>query len=168
MLVGDELRILVDRPGWTVAMRLATYVTQPAGWSGCVRPNPTGRAYQRWHIAIIDPRGRARRVLYASTIREAARVAEGHHRWLSSSDPAPASDVGASVAGPGRFRAVDRDEVAPVLQIAGAATRAAGIRPRRISVRLDRPESIASSLRRHLTPQQLFTLSRLLREEAKG
>jgi hypothetical protein len=84
MLVGDELRSLGGRPGWTVAPRLAIYATQPASWRGCVRLNPIGRAYQRWHIAIIDPRGRARRVSYATTIREAARVAEALHRALSS------------------------------------------------------------------------------------
>lgn len=43
-----------------------------------------------------------------------------------------------------------------------AAAVLAGIRPRRISVRLDAPDSIAKSLRRHLTPDQLAQLIALL------
>jgi hypothetical protein len=44
------------------------------------------------------------------------------------------------------------------------AARDAGIRPHRISVRLDRPESIARSLRRHMTSDQLAALGRMLVE----
>lgn len=45
-----------------------------------------------------------------------------------------------------------------------AAAVAAGIRPRRILVRLDRPESAARTLRKHMSPEQLSTLARLLLE----
>lgn len=43
-----------------------------------------------------------------------------------------------------------------------AAAVLAGIRPRRISVRLDAPDSIARSLRKHLTPDQVAELRALL------
>ena len=43
-----------------------------------------------------------------------------------------------------------------------AAAVLAGIRPRRISVRLDNPHSIAQSLRKHLTTEQLAELRALL------
>lgn len=45
-----------------------------------------------------------------------------------------------------------------------AAAVLAGIRPRRISVRLDRPESLAQSLRRHLTAEQLAAVRALLED----
>lgn len=57
------------------------------------------------------------------------------------------------------------DEYAAVkagdLSINAAAVKA-GIRPRRVSVRLDRPDSIAKTLRRHLNPAQVSELRRLL------
>jgi hypothetical protein len=43
-----------------------------------------------------------------------------------------------------------------------AAAVLAGIRPKRISIRLDRPASIAESLRKHLTPEQIDELRTLL------
>ncbi len=61
---------------------------------------------------------------------------------------------------PGQYEAVRRGE-----KTINAAARAAGIRPHRISVRLDRPESIARSLRKHMSPDQLVELARLLTEE---
>jgi hypothetical protein len=61
---------------------------------------------------------------------------------------------------PGEYDDVRRGE-----KTINAAAVAAGIRPHRISVRLDRPESIARSLRRHMSPEQLSTLARLLTEE---
>ena len=60
---------------------------------------------------------------------------------------------------PEEYEAVRRGE-----KTINAAARDAGIRPHRISVRLDRPDSIARSLRRFLTPDQLSTLARLLLE----
>lgn len=45
-----------------------------------------------------------------------------------------------------------------------AAAIAAGIRPRRISVRLDNPRSIAQSLRRHLAPELIVELRALLED----
>ena len=60
---------------------------------------------------------------------------------------------------PDQYEAVKRGE-----KTINAAARDAGIRPHRISVRLDRPQSIAASLRRHMTPEQLSTLARLLLE----
>lgn len=48
------------------------------------------------------------------------------------------------------------------LSSVNAAAVLAGIRPHRISVRLDAPESVAKSLRKHMTPEQLAALRSLL------
>lgn len=58
---------------------------------------------------------------------------------------------------PDEYESVKRGE-----KTINAAAIAAGIRPHRVPVRLDRPESIAATLRRYLTPEQLSTLARLL------
>jgi hypothetical protein len=58
---------------------------------------------------------------------------------------------------PDEYEAVRRGE-----KSINAAAVAAGIRPRRISVRLDRPDSIVATLRRHLTTEQLAEVTRLL------
>lgn len=60
---------------------------------------------------------------------------------------------------PDEYEAVKRGE-----KTINAAAVAAGIRPHRISVRLDRPESIARSLRQHMKPDDVVTLARLLQE----
>lgn len=77
---------------------------------------------------------------------------------ISTNDSAPVADRLARDA-PNEYEAVKRGE-----KTINAAAVAAGIRPHRISVRLDRPESIARSLRQHLTAEQLSTLARLLLE----
>lgn len=46
-----------------------------------------------------------------------------------------------------------------------AAAVLAGIRPRRVSVRLDRAESVAKTLRSHMEPEALAELARLLRDD---
>jgi hypothetical protein len=58
---------------------------------------------------------------------------------------------------PEEYEAVRRHE-----KTINAAAIAAGIRPHRISVRLDRPDSIARSLRKYMTAEQLAELARLL------
>ena len=60
-------------------------------------------------------------------------------------------------AAPEEYEAVRRGE-----KTVNAAARAAGIRPHRISVRLDRPDSIARSLRKYMSPDQLAELADLL------
>jgi hypothetical protein len=60
---------------------------------------------------------------------------------------------------PEEYEAVRRGE-----KTINGAARDAGIRPHRISVRLDRPDSIARSLRKHMPPDQLAELARLLAE----
>lgn len=60
-------------------------------------------------------------------------------------------------AHPEQYAAVKSGELS-----VNAAAVLAGIRPRRISVRLDRPDSIARSLRKHLTPEQVAELRALL------
>lgn len=69
-----------------------------------------------------------------------------------------AADRLARVA-PGEYEAVRRGE-----KSINAAAVAAGIRPHRVPVRLDRVESIAATLRKYLTPEQRSTLARLLLE----
>lgn len=61
---------------------------------------------------------------------------------------------------PDEYEAVRRGE-----KSINAAAVAAGIRPHRVPVRLDRVESIAATLRKYLTPEQRSTLARLLLED---
>lgn len=58
---------------------------------------------------------------------------------------------------PGRYEAVKSGELS-----LNAAAVLAGIRPRRISVRTDNPQSVAQALRRHFTADQLAELIRFL------
>jgi hypothetical protein len=95
--------------------------------------------------------------------RAAQKVGRGHRRQgdspsLSDDETGKAADRLARDA-PEEYEAVRRGE-----KTINAAARAAGIRPHRISVRLDRPDSIARSLRRYMPPDQLATLARLLLE----
>lgn len=60
---------------------------------------------------------------------------------------------------PDEYEAVRRGE-----KSINAAAVAAGIRPHRISVRLDRPDSIARSLRRYMSPDDLALLAKLITE----
>jgi hypothetical protein len=48
-----------------------------------------------------------------------------------------------------------------------AAAVLAGIRPRRVSVRVNDPASVARSLRKHMTPEQVARLAQLLTEEER-
>lgn len=95
--------------------------------------------------------------------RESRKVGRGHDREgespsLSDDETGKTADRLARDA-PDEYEAVRRGE-----KTINAAARAAGIRPHRISVRLDRPDSIARSLRRHMPPAQLAELARLLIE----
>ncbi len=59
--MADELNALTDRPNWTVTAGVATYEPTPGAWLARIRAiRIPGRAGDRWHIAIIDPRGMAR------------------------------------------------------------------------------------------------------------
>jgi hypothetical protein len=79
--VADELDTLAERPSWTVTAGVATYQPQPDAWRASVRAvRVPGRAGDRWHVAIIDPTSMARYTTTASTIGEAARVAEANVR----------------------------------------------------------------------------------------
>ena len=79
--MADELDALAERPSWTVTAGVATYEPEPGAWLARIRAiRVPGRAGDRWHIAIVDPRGIARYTTTASTIAEAVRVAEGHVR----------------------------------------------------------------------------------------
>ena len=95
-------------------------------------------------------------------LRDARMVGKGHKRGLDSK---PISKGEASDYDAGRLARIAPDEYEAVRRgdkTINAAARAAGIRPHRISVRLDRPESIARSLRRYMAPEQLSELARLL------
>lgn len=88
--------------------------------------------------------------------REAPRQAGGCSAfWSSNATPAVAARL--SRDDPEIAARVDSGELT-----INAAAVLAGIRPHRISVRLDKPDSIAQSLRRHLTPDQIARLIALL------
>ncbi len=100
--------------------------------------------------------------------RSARKVGKGRRTDLTP-DVESTSGVGAedssltaqrlAAKAPDEYEAVRRGE-----KTINAAARDAGIRPHRISVRLDQPESVARSLRRFMTPEQLTELARLLQD----
>jgi hypothetical protein len=84
MTAAEDIAILGDRAGWTVGDGLATYEPTLGGWTARVRSvRMAGHSYERWHVAILDPAGRARSTSFASLLGEAARVAEARVRALS-------------------------------------------------------------------------------------
>lgn len=102
-------------------------------------------------------------------LREARSVGQGRRTDLLPLESKPSTrgessdytaDRLARVA-PDQFEAVKRGE-----KTIHAAALAAGIRRRRASVRLDDPASAARTLRKHMTPDQLHALVRLLMGEA--
>lgn len=100
-------------------------------------------------------------------LREAEKVGRGRRTDLQPGvDSTPGDGKGESSdltaarlarEAPDQYDAVRSGELS-----INAAAVAAGIRPKRISVRTDNPESIARSLHRHLTPEQLDELRGLL------
>lgn len=103
-------------------------------------------------------------------LREAEKVGQGRRTDLSPASDSDGrerrtvdDDTAAKAAArlarehPEQYAAVKSGDLS-----INAAAVLAGIRPRRISVRLDAPESIAQSLRRHLTPDQIAQLIALL------
>lgn len=77
----DDVEALASRPGWIVDGPVATYQPEPGNWCAQVRRIlQPARAAERWNIAIRDPHGRVQYVEKATSIGEAARVAEGHVR----------------------------------------------------------------------------------------
>lgn len=79
--MAEELKSLAERPGWTADETVATYEPVPGGWISRVRKvRVAGHTYERWHIAVIDPRGMAQYTTFASVLSEATRVAEGSVR----------------------------------------------------------------------------------------
>lgn len=97
--------------------------------------------------------------------RSARKGRPGRKRNGAESTPIPKGDDAGLTAdrlardAPEEYEAVRRHE-----KSINAAAVDAGIRPRRISVRLDRPESVARSLRQHMKPDDIATLARLLQE----
>lgn len=103
-------------------------------------------------------------------LRDAEKVGAGFRSDLQpGADSSPGDSHGngqsdylaqrLSAQHPGEYAAVKSGELS-----INAAAVLAGIRPRRISVRLDRPESLAQSLRRHLTAEQLAAVRALLED----
>jgi len=86
--VEDLAGALADRPGWTVALRVATYAPAEGGWSAAIHQLVvTTRRYDRWHVAVRDPAGRVVYATPTSTLPEAIRVAEGQVRARSTEAP---------------------------------------------------------------------------------
>lgn len=101
-------------------------------------------------------------------LRDAEKVGRGsvgRGRPLGDGDsPSPIADdqTGQAVARLARDHPAEYERVRSGELSINAAAVKAGIRPRRVSVRLDRPDSIAKTLRRHLNPAQVSELRRLL------
>jgi len=76
-----DLNSVAGRPGWTVLDRKATVNLGHAGWSAVIRAKaqPT-TTLDRFHVAIVDPDGKARHTHVARTVVEAIRIAEAHVR----------------------------------------------------------------------------------------
>jgi len=97
-------------------------------------------------------------------IRDAQRVGSGNPKPLESNGLQRGQASGYTAdrlahEAPDQYAAVKSGDLS-----INAAAVMAGIRPRRISVRLDRPASIAQTLRRHLTPEQVAELRDLLND----
>ena len=82
--MAENLDSLGDHADWTVQGDVATYQPNDLGWSARVRASGESKYYAHWHVAIIDPFGRAHWVMHASQLAEAARVAESRVRGLFS------------------------------------------------------------------------------------
>lgn len=105
-------------------------------------------------------------------LREAEKVGRGGDRRSEAfkAGESPALNVGDDQTGktaarlardaPNVYAALKAGELPSV----NAAAVLAGIRPRRISVRLDAPDSVARSLRKHMSTEQLAQLRSLLDE----
>ena len=80
-MATPDLNSLTGRPGWTVLDRKATVDLGRAGWSAVIRTKaqPT-TTLDRFHVAIVDPDGRARHTHVAGSVVEAIRIAEAHIR----------------------------------------------------------------------------------------
>lgn len=80
-MVDDDLSVLGIREGWSVDGAVATYAAPFVDWRAVVRrPVVASRAFERFHVALIDPRGRAAYVRKATSVGEALRLAEGSVR----------------------------------------------------------------------------------------
>lgn len=150
-------------------------------WREFALPSGETVSYRRFSefVAAKPPRGLGAELVLVERIvgtgdpdllvmlREAEKVGHGPgrgHKTLSDSDRVSTGDDTAAKAAqrlarahPEQYAAVKSGELS-----VNAAAVLAGIRPRRISVRLDRPDSIARSLRKHLTPEQVAELRALL------
>lgn len=97
-------------------------------------------------------------------LREAEKVGRGRRTELAGESPASVGDdqTGKTADRLARDHPAEYAAVQSGALSINAAAVLAGIRPRRISVRLDRPESVARSLRKHLTADQMAELVALL------
>jgi hypothetical protein len=83
-VLDEDLSVLGIREGWTVEDGVATYCPPSDEWRAVVRrPVVAARAFERFHVALIDPRGRATYVRKATSVGEALRLAEGSVRAKS-------------------------------------------------------------------------------------
>lgn len=101
-------------------------------------------------------------------LREASKAGPGG-RPRTGAESAPVRHVGNGASdylaerleqmAPEEYQAVLRGE-----RTINAAAVRAGLRPRRVNIRLDNPESAAETLRKHMTPDQIRELRKLLDE----
>lgn len=103
-------------------------------------------------------------------LHEADKVGQGHRSDLEPNGESPRSHGGNEAGYTAARLARDAPNVYAALKAGelpsvNAAAVLAGIRPRRISVRLDAPDSVARSLRKHMSREQLSQLRTLLDDE---
>jgi hypothetical protein len=77
-VADEDIGVLADAPSWTVTGPVATYRPVPDGWLARIRRTVVpGRAYEVWHVSLVDPRGIAQYTRTANLLGEARRMAEG-------------------------------------------------------------------------------------------
>lgn len=123
-------------------------------------PRGLGADLQTLERVVADDKEVRQMLRDAERIGKPGPPADGEMRGDSSrisDDQTGKTDARLARDHPEMFERVKAKELST-----NAAAVMAGIRPRRISVRLDRPDSIARSLRKHLTPEQVAELRALL------
>lgn len=75
-----ELSSLPERPGWDFDGTVARFTSDNGWYSTVRRALQPGRSYERVHVCLCDPSGRAVATTWCSTTLEAVRIAEARTR----------------------------------------------------------------------------------------